>query len=100
MQFRAEETRKQNLRVKNSADIRQQISVRDRERKAAQKGFIEEGRSGQKKTTAELGQLNDLKREKLEQLKAMGVPDKYISELGHYDPKKALLNDYKRGGKW
>lgn len=58
---------------------------------------MKSGRANEIKANAELKGLNEIKVKKIEELRKMGVPDKYLAELSKFDPETALLNDYKLG---
>ena len=62
--------------------------------------FLAEGPEQHQREARELEHLARIKEQKLAKLRRMGVPDKYMAELTQFDPKKALITDYKRGGKW
>eukprot|EP00939_MAST-03C_sp_MAST-3C-sp1_P003069 g3069.t1 len=98
--FNAEKQRRHEARVQNARDVRQQIKEREALRRKQQKDFIESGKYAVKDNAQHMAKLNRIKAEKIAELKKMGVPDRYCSELAHHDPERAILNDYKRGGKW
>jgi len=98
--FNAEKKSRHDARVRNARQIREQIVKREALRREKQKNFIESGKFAVKDNARHMAKLNRIRAEKIEELKRMGVPEKYCSELSHHDPEKAILNDYKRGGKW
>jgi len=95
---RSEEHVKEDFRLLHSKVLRQQITGREVARSSALKKFNAEGRTGAVTLSKKMKHLNSLKMAKIEQLKSIGVPQKYVSELSGYDPMKALSDDYKRGG--
>lgn len=61
--------------------------------------FLREGRAISRQRQEELDRLAQIKAAKVRELQEAGVPHKYIVELERFDPEKALVQDYKRGGK-
>lgn len=91
---------KHERRKRNAKKIRNQISEREKLRKYKKNEFLRAGDLAQRSNMAHINNLNSIKQKKIDELQRLGVPQKYISELNHHDPQKALLTDYKRGGKW
>jgi len=87
-------------RIGNSKEIREQISIREGKRQNKKSEFRAAGSKVQREGMNHIEKLRSIKNKKIAELKKMGVPQKYVSELHHHDPLKALLTDYKRGGKW
>lgn len=69
--------------------LRAQISERAMERKAAHETYLAEGLEFERRRQLEKAKLNRLKQAKLEELKVLGVPDKYLAELAN---KKIMVD--------
>ncbi len=78
-------------------DLKATVKQREAQERDAQKTFVTSGHEYVKKTSAELQNLNEVKQRKIEELRSMGVPERYLAELDRFDPEQALLQDYKRG---
>ena len=91
------QARLHHQKVRHRDDLQRTIVQRDAARKEHQKTFVTSGHAYVKKSAAELAALNEVKARKIEELRRMGVPEKYLAELDRFDPETALLNDYKLG---
>jgi len=91
------ERRLHNQKIRHRDSLKQSINQRDAQRKESQKTFVTSGHEYVKKSAAELRNLNQVKARKIEELRGLGVPEKYLAELDKFDPEMALLNDYKLG---
>eukprot|EP00750_Incisomonas_marina_P007928 INCI15082.1.p1 GENE.INCI15082.1~~INCI15082.1.p1 ORF type:complete len:502 (+),score=143.70 INCI15082.1:196-1701(+) len=92
-----QEQRLHSQKVRHRDDLKRSIVERDAARKNSQKTFVTSGHAYVKKTAEEMAALNEVKARKIEELRGMGVPEKYLSELDRFDPETALRNDYKLG---
>ena len=63
----------------------------------AQQAFVKLGIAAEKEKEAHLAHLNGIKAKKIQELRETGVPERYLSELDGFDPRKVLLADYKKG---
>lgn len=73
------------------------ISRREALVKKKQQDFVKLGIAADEEKEKHLAHLNSIKAKKIDSLREAGVPERYLSELGHFDPRKVLLADYKRG---
>lgn len=108
--YRNQETRKNQLKAVRKKQKQQQarqdshkasliasIKEREAQKKQQRENFVKLGIAAEAEKEAHLAHLNSIKTNKIEQLRQNGVPEKYLSELGNFDPRKVLLADYKRG---
>lgn len=98
--YNVDKAKKHERRKVNAHQIREQIRRREKEQKKKKTDFLAAGDFVQRENMAHITKLRNIKQKKIDELRTMGVPSKYTSELNHHDPQKALLTDYKRGGKW
>lgn len=84
-------------KVRHRDDLKNSIDEREGQRKEAQTTFVTSGHTHVKRSAEELAALNEIKARKISELRAMGVPHKYLAELNKFDPEATLLNDYKLG---
>ena len=96
--FNADKKRRHDARIANRNQIQEQIVEREKKRRESLKRFIESGKEAVRDNERHMKKLNRIKKEKVEELKRMGVPSKYCAELLHHDPERSILNDYKRKG--
>ena len=96
--FNADKKRRHDARIANRNQIQEQIVEREKKRRESLKRFIESGKEAVRDNEIHIKKLNRIKKEKVEELKRMGVPSKYCAELLHHDPEKSILNDYRRKG--
>ncbi|XP_068732086.1 cilia- and flagella-associated protein 45-like [Montipora capricornis] len=72
----------QNIRRHHHADdVRQQIREKEKERIKATNAFFEEGIKLDQEAKARRKKLDEIKKRKLHELRAAGVPDKYCNEV-------------------
>ena len=62
-------------------ELRQQIAAREEKALQDRRTFLEEGNNIRREITAERAKLEKIKTRKIEELKKVGVPEKYWSEL-------------------
>eukprot|EP01048_Picozoa_sp_COSAG05_P023640 COSAG05_NODE_5207_length_1236_cov_1.339490_1_plen_274_part_00 len=72
--------------VRHSNQLRETIARNEVERKQQRMKFLSEGGHLVGRVAAEQAKVNAIKAQKLAQLEAMGVPDKYTAELKRYKP--------------
>lgn len=105
----ADQRRKELAKVKKEQELEEKkrnahklslladINERERKAKAAQQAFVKLGIAAEREKEAHLAHLNGIKAKKIQELRETGVPERYLSELDGFDPRKVLLADYKKG---
>merc|ERR1712086_1101124 len=68
-------------RYKHCAELREQIAAREDQALQDRQAFLEEGNQVRRGIAAERAKLEGIKAKKIEELKKVGVPQKYWSEL-------------------
>lgn len=85
---RAKEEESKRSKVDYRQSLQQQIVVHEQDKELARTKFLEEGKKLAVQQEAERRKLVAIKQAKLEQLKKMGIPEKYRAELAK---KKVLV---------
>ncbi|XP_072366376.1 cilia- and flagella-associated protein 45 [Scyliorhinus torazame] len=76
-----EEDDKRYGRTKYASDLREQIGVRERKHIAERASFFEEGKRLKEEAYQRRLRLDQIKRKKLEELRSVGLPEKYCREI-------------------
>ncbi|XP_038649336.1 cilia- and flagella-associated protein 45 [Scyliorhinus canicula] len=76
-----EEDDKRYGRTKYASDLREQIVVRERKHIAERAAFFEEGKRLKEEAYQRRLRLDQIKRKKLEELRSVGLPEKYCLEI-------------------
>ena len=77
---RVEEQKKQAL-VEHSKKIRNQISTNEAGKKQDRLDYLEEGRKVRENIQNERVKIGDIKKAKIDELKNLGIDNKYLYEL-------------------
>ena len=84
-QFEAQEKKieedKRTALVDHSNKIRDQISTNEQVKKQDRLDYLEEGRKVREKIDNERQKLVDIQKAKIDELKTLGIEDKYLYEL-------------------
>merc|ERR1712196_660500 len=78
------ERQKEDTKVAWRNDLIQQIDKNAAETRQSRLAYLEEGRKLRKEIAKEKQHLERIKDRKLEELQAMGIPDKYLIELARH----------------
>jgi len=92
-----EQEKEEKKRNAHKLSLIADINERERKKKEAQQAFVKLGIAAEKEKEAHLAHLNGIKAKKIQELRETGVPERYLSELDGFDPRKVLLADYKKG---
>jgi hypothetical protein len=92
-----EQEKEEKKRNAHKLSLIADINERERKAKEAQQAFVKLGIAAEKEKEAHLAHLNGIKAKKIQELRETGVPERYLSELDGFDPRKVLLADYKKG---
>ena len=90
----------EEIHVQNAhhvAVLQRQIDEKSSARRTARTEFHKMGAETNRVMAESMQRVEDLKVSRIAELKARGVPEKYLSELINFDPSKAISQDYKRG---
>lgn len=87
----------EKMRNKHKQSLISDIKQREARVKQTKQDFVKMGIAAEMEKEKYLGHLNSIKAGKIEQLRQAGVPERYLSELSNFDPRKVMLSDYKRG---
>merc|ERR1712159_521089 len=68
-----------DARYKHRRDVQEQISKNEAMRRQERLDYLEEGRKLRKEIEKEKKHLNDIKERKIQEMKANGVPEKYLT---------------------
>lgn len=81
MQERKIEEEKKNALIQHSTKIRAQISTNEASKKQDRLDYLEEGRKVRENIQNERVKINDIKHAKIDELKNIGIDNKYLYEL-------------------
>ena len=96
----ATKRQQERTHVENAHHVRilqEQIDAKSTMRRTARTNFHKMGAETNRVMKQSMQRVEDLKVSRIAELKARGVPEKYLSELINFDPSKAISQDYKRG---
>ena len=96
----ATKRQQERTHVENAHHVRilqEQIDAKSTMRRTARTNFHKMGAETNRVRKQSMQRVEDLKVSRIAELKARGVPEKYLSELINFDPSKAISQDYKRG---
>ncbi len=100
-QWVREEEALQRKGRERAAVIRSQIEENEARRLKARHDNFQSGIRWKDNLKREMDEIEEIKKEKADELLRQGVPHKYLADLLTFDPQKALIQDYKRGKeKW
>merc|ERR1712188_42289 len=75
------DTQMKDARYKHRRDVQEQISKNEATRRQERLDYLEEGRKLRKEIDKEKIHLVEIKDRKIHELRNVGVPDKYLTEL-------------------
>lgn len=81
MQERKIEEEKKNALIQHATKIRAQISTNEATKKQDRLDYLEEGRKVRENIQNERTKINDIKQAKIDELKNIGIDNKYLYEL-------------------